>query len=113
MRDTASGRSVVGGREGGGRAMFCAKEKKSVSKRGLRTALTYELKLGLATWSDTDGLNAFFARDGVVEAEEGLVGLDAVALVGFGDLEGEFESVGGAERQWLWLLGEVESVGWG
>ena len=39
------------------------------------------------------------------------MGLDAVALVGFGNLEGQFEGVGGAERQWLWLFGEGESIG--
>lgn len=91
--------------------MFCAKRVKKREQKRVRAALTYELKLGLAARGDTDWLNAFFARDGVVEAEKGLVGLDAVAPVSFSDLEGEFESVGGAERQWLWLLGEVESVG--
>ena len=112
MRETASGRSVVGGRDAGGRAMFCA-ERQDVSVTLPVTFDTYELKFGLATWCDANGLNALFTRDGVVKAEEGLVRLDAVALVGFGDLEGEFENVGGAEVQWLWLLGEGESVGWG
>lgn len=40
------------------------------------------------------------------------MGLDALALVRLGELEGEFEGVGGAEGQRLWLLGEGESV-WG
>ena len=90
--------------------MFCAKRKGVSVERAFCRLCTYELKFGLAARGNANGLDAFFARDGVVEAEEGLVGLDAVALVGFGDLEGEFEGVGGAERQWLWLLGEGESV---
>jgi hypothetical protein len=35
-----------------------------------------------AAQGDASGLDAFFTRDGIVEAEEGLVGPDAVALVG-------------------------------
>lgn len=85
------------------------REVKGVFDRGA-SETTYELKFGFAARGDANGLDAFFARDGVVEAEEGLVGLDALALVGFGELEGEFEGVGGAEGQWLWLLSEGESV---
>jgi hypothetical protein len=91
--------------------MFCAKRKGVSVETAFFRSDTYELEFGLAARGDANGLDAFLARDGVVEAEEGLVGLDAVALVGFGDLEGEFEGVGGAERQWFGLLGEGESVG--
>ena len=86
------------------------KRKASGEGSCLTRGETYELKLGLAALGDTNGLNAFFARDAVVEAEESLVGLDAFAFVSFGDLEGKFEGVRRAEGQWLWFLGKGEAV---
>lgn len=55
------------------------------------------MEFGFATGSDADGLDAFFARRGIVETEEGLVGLDAVSGFFVDDLEGDFEGVGGVE----------------
>lgn len=96
--DEGDGERAVGRRwEGWRRTRHVLGKRQDVSVETLGCWETYELKLGLAALGDANGLNAFFTGDGVVEAEEGLVGLYAVALVGFGDLEGEFEDVGGAK----------------
>ena len=97
MRDTLSGLVDVGGNDVGGRAMFCAQPRTTVSQHACDAEEcneeTYQLEFGLSSRRDAYRLHALLARHFIVEAQERLVRLHALAALCLSDLEGQLQYV--------------------
>ena len=93
IKDTFSGASEVAGREGGGLAMFYT--NMSPVYATINVGGIYQFELDFAARSNAQRLNAFFARNCVVETQECLLRLYALAGLCVNRLQRYFEGVRG------------------
>ncbi len=72
--------------------------------------MTHQFELGLSGGRDPHRLDAFLARDWVIETQERLVWLDTFLSIFLHHLERQLQDIGGGELEGSWLLVERETV---
>jgi hypothetical protein len=81
----------VGGRDGGGLAMFCS----DINCKNMTyiSSETYEVKFGLPACRHSDGLDTFLPRHLVKESKECLMGLHSLSSLSIDHLECKLEHI--------------------